>query len=130
MLLSKVGLDGHDRGAKVVAAILRDADMEMIYLGIHQSAEAIVKAALEEDVNVIGLSSPGGAHLAHSRDVIGALHEHGRGELPVVLGGTVPVEDIPVLEESGIRAVLRPGSSREEIVSVVGTLAREAWAAI
>lgn len=129
VLLSKVGLDGHDRGVKVVSAILRDANMEVIFLGIHQTADAIVKAAIEENVDVIGVSSLGGSHLAHSRELIDLLRENDCGDLPVILGGTVPVEDIPALEKIGVRAVLRPGSTREEIVSVVRKLGREARAA-
>ncbi|MDP6345923.1 MAG: cobalamin-dependent protein [Alphaproteobacteria bacterium] len=130
VLLSKVGLDGHDRGAKVVSAMLRDAGMEVIYLGIHKTAEAIVRAALQEDVDVIGLSSLGGSHLAHGQQIIDLLRQSDCEHLPVVLGGTVPVEDIPRLEEIGIRAVLRPGSSREEIVGIVEDLGRRARAAI
>lgn len=130
VLLSKVGLDGHDRGAKVVAAMLRDAGMDVIYLGIHKTAEVIVKAAIQEAADVIGLSSLGGAHLAHAREVIDLLGRHDLADLPVVLGGTVPVEDIPALEAAGVRAVLRPGTSREEIVEVVQRLGRESRAAL
>ncbi|HSQ01103.1 MAG TPA: cobalamin B12-binding domain-containing protein [Candidatus Dormibacteraeota bacterium] len=129
VLLTKIGLDGHDRGLKVVAALLRDAGMEVIYLGIHRTCEAIVSAAVQEDVDVIGLSSLGGTHLAHARAVIEQLRAHGAGHLPVVLGGTLPVEDIPKLEEAGVRAVFLPGSSREEIVATVTRLGRATRAA-
>lgn len=129
VLLTKIGLDGHDRGLKIVAGLLRDAGMEVIYLGIHRTCEAIVGAALQEDVDVIGLSSLGGTHLAHARAVIEQLGVHGAGHLPVVLGGTLPVEDIPRLEEAGVRAVFLPGSSRDEIVATVTRLGAGARAA-
>lgn len=129
VLLSKVGLDGHDRGVKVVAAMLRDAGMEVVYLGIHRTAETIVEAAVQDDVDVIGLSSLGGTHLAHTGQVVDLLRRRGLGHLPVVLGGTVPVEDISALEACGIRAVFLPGSSREEIVATIGRLGRSARSA-
>ncbi len=123
VLLSKIGLDGHDRGVKIVAAMLRDAGMEVIYLGIHRTAEAIVAAAIQDDVDVIGLSSLGGTHLVHAREVIERLRAHGVGHIPVVLGGTLPVEDLPALEAAGVRAVLLPGASRDEVVATVTRLA-------
>ena len=126
VLLSKIGLDGHDRGIKVVAAMLRDAGMEVIYFGIHRTCDAIVNAALQEDVDVIGLSSLGGTHATHAREVVDLLRSRGAGHLPVVLGGTVPVEDIPLLEDAGVRAVLLPGASRDEIVAAVGRLGTQA----
>lgn len=119
VLLAKVGLDGHDRGVKVVAAMLRDAGMHVVYLGIHRTSEAIARAAVQEGVDVIGLSSLGGTHLVHAREVIERLRAEGLEDVPVVLGGTVPVEDIPALEAVGVRAVLRPGSSRDEIVATI-----------
>ena len=119
ILLAKVGLDGHDRGVKVVAAMLRDAGMHVVYLGIHRTSEAIARAAVQEGVDVIGLSSLGGTHLVHAREVIERLRAEGLEDVPVVLGGTVPVEDIPALEAVGVRAVLRPGSSRDEIVATI-----------
>jgi methylmalonyl-CoA mutase C-terminal domain/subunit len=125
VLLSKVGLDGHDRGVKVVAAMLRDAGMEVVYVGIHRSAEAIVESAVQDDVDVIGLSSLGGTHLIHARQVVDLLGRRGLGHMPVVLGGTLPVEDVSALEAGGIRAVFLPGSSREEIVSTITRLGRE-----
>ena len=126
VLLSKVGLDGHDRGLKVVGAMLRDASMEVIYLGIHRTSEAIVTAAIEEGVDVIGLSSLGGTHLTHAREVVDRLRRAGLGELPVVVGGTLPVEDIPKLEAAGVRAVLLPGTSRSEIVTTITRLGESA----
>ena len=125
VLLAKTGLDGHDRGVKVVAAMLRDAGMHVVYLGIHRTSAAIARAAVQEGVNVIGLSSLGGTHLVHAREVMERLREERLDDVPVVLGGTVPVEDIPALEALGVRAVLRPGASRDEIVATI-TLAAEA----
>lgn len=122
VLLAKTGLDGHDRGMKVVAMILRDAGMDVVYLGIHCTSETIVRAAIEEDVDVIGLSSLGGTHLAHSRELLDELQAQGAGDLPVVVGGTIPVEDFPALEQLGIRAVLRAGTPREEIVAAIENL--------
>ncbi len=124
VLLAKTGLDGHDRGMKVVAMFLRDAGMDVVYLGIHCTTETIVRAAIDEDVDVIGLSRLGGTHLAHSRELIEQLRQQGLGNLPVVIGGTIPVEDLAALEKLGVRAVLRPGSSREEIVTVVEQLGK------
>ncbi len=126
VLLSKVGLDGHDRGIKLIAAMLRDATMEVIYLGIHRTCEAIVEAAIQEDVDVIGLSSLGGTHLTQARQVLSLLHRRGLGHLPVVLGGTVPFEDVAELEAAGVRAVFLPGSSRDEIVTAITRLATAA----
>jgi len=125
VLLAKVGLDGHDRGVKVVAAMLRDAGMHVVYLGIHRTSEAIARAAVQEGVDVIGLSSLGGTHLVHAHEVIERMREERLDDVPVVLGGTVPVEDIPALEALGVRAVLRPGASRDEIVATI-SLAAEA----
>lgn len=119
ILLAKLGLDGHDRGLKVVAVYLRDAGMDVVYLGIHCTADRIVRAALEEDVDLIGVSSLGGTHRAHGAALIKALREQGLGELPVVIGGTIPVEDIADLQHCGFKGVMRPGSSREEIVELV-----------
>ncbi len=126
VLLSKVGLDGHDRGVKVVNAILRDAGMEVVFLGSHQTADQIVTAALQEDVDVIGLSSLGGTHMAHCREVIDMLATNDCAHLPVVVGGTIPVEDFPALEAGGIKAILRPGSTRAEIVETIETLGQAA----
>ncbi len=130
VLLAKAGLDGHDRGVKVVTAILRDAGMEVIYLGLHQTTEAIVTAAIQEDVDVIGLSSLGGTHLVNSRELLNLLAENDCDHIPVVVGGTIPVEDIPALEALGIKSVLRPGSQREEIVSIIDDLAQASRAAM
>jgi methylmalonyl-CoA mutase C-terminal domain/subunit len=123
VLLAKPGLDGHDRGAKVVARMLRDAGMEVTYLGIHQSSEAIVEAALQEDADVIGLSSLGGGHVVYARRIIDLLRERGAGDVAVVVGGTFPVEDIPALEAMGVRAVFRAGSLMEDIVREIRRVA-------
>jgi methylmalonyl-CoA mutase cobalamin-binding domain/chain len=130
VLVSKIGLDGHDRGMKVVAAMLRDAGMEVIYFGIHRTSAAIVAAAIQEDVDVIGLSSLGGTHATHAHEVLDLLKARGAGHIPVVLGGTVPVEDIPTLEAAGIRAVFLPGAARDEIVAAVSRLGTEARAGL
>lgn len=128
VLLSKVGLDGHDRGLKIIAHMLRNAGMEVVYLGIHQSCEAIVEAALQEDVDVIGLSSLGGGHLVYPKIVLELLAERRAQHIPVVLGGTLPVEDIPALEEIGVRAVFPAGSLGTEIVSTIERIAADARA--
>lgn len=124
VLLAKTGLDGHDRGMKVVAMMLRDAGMDVVYLGIHCTTPTIVRAAIDEDVDVIGLSSLGGTHFAHSRELLEELRQQGLDELPVLIGGTIPVEDFAALDELGVRGVLRAGSSREEIVGAVEELGR------
>lgn len=98
---------------------LRDAGMDVIYLGIHKTTDQIVRAAIDEDVDAIGLSSLGGTHIPHSRELIDKLRAEGAGHISVVVGGTIPVEDLSDLQEIGVDAVLRPGSSREEIVATV-----------
>ncbi|HXW34238.1 MAG TPA: cobalamin B12-binding domain-containing protein [Acidimicrobiales bacterium] len=118
MLVAKVGLDGHDRGIKVVARTLRDAGMEVIYAGLRQSPEMVAAAALDEDVDVVGLSMHNGAHLTLAPAVVDALREKGL-ETPVVLGGIVPPSDLPELERAGVFAVLGPGASYEEVVGAV-----------
>jgi len=122
ILLAKTGLDGHDRGMKVVAVFLRDAGMDVVYMGVHCTTEAIVRAAIDEDVDVIGLSSLGGTHIPYSRELISQLTKDGRSEIAVVIGGTIPVEDIPALEAMGVRAIVRPGTPREEIVSTISSV--------
>ncbi len=115
ILLAKVGLDGHDRGVKVVAQSLRAAGMEVIYLGIHQRSESIVEAAIQEDVDVVGLSSLAGGHLVYAKEVLALMHERGAGQIPVVLGGTLPFEDVPRLEQIGIKAVFPAGTPIAEL---------------
>ena len=126
ILLAKAGLDGHDRGVKIVAQWLRNAGMEVVYLGIHQTTEAIVEAAIQEDVDVIGLSSLGGGHLVYAEKILALLRERGADRIPVVLGGTLPFEDIPRLEALGIRAVFPAGTPAAEFVEKLGELATSA----
>jgi methylmalonyl-CoA mutase C-terminal domain/subunit len=121
VLVAKPGLDGHDRGAKVVARALRDAGMEVIYTGIRQTPEMIAEAALQEDVDVIGLSILSGAHLELFPRVVRALEERGVDTDDVLLfaGGIIPDEDIPALKELGFREIFRPGASTQEIIEYV-----------
>ena len=123
ILLTKVGLDGHDRGVKVVAQWLRSAGMEVVYLGVHQTSEAIVETAIQEDVDVIGLSSLAGGHLVYAQQVLTLLRERGAGRIPVVLGGTLPFEDIPRLEALGIRAIFPAGTPAVEFQEKIRELA-------
>jgi methylmalonyl-CoA mutase C-terminal domain/subunit len=122
VLIAKPGLDGHDRGAKVVARALRDAGMEVIYTGIRQTPEMIVAAALQEDVDVIGLSSLSGAHLELFADVMKGLGEKGTEKVIVVAGGIIPEDDMPALEGMGIKAVFGPGTPTAEIIETIKKL--------
>jgi methylmalonyl-CoA mutase C-terminal domain/subunit len=122
VLIAKPGLDGHDRGAKVVARALRDAGMEVIYTGIRQTPEMIVQAALQEDVDVIGLSCLSGAHLELFTAVMDGLGEKGVENVIVVAGGIIPEDDIPALEKMGIRAVFGPGTKTADIIEAVKKL--------
>ncbi len=124
VLIAKPGLDGHDRGAKVVARALRDAGMEVIYTGLRQSPEEIVRAALEEDVDLIGLSILSGAHMALFPRVLALLKRHRAASVPVFAGGIIPDEDAKRLRRAGIRAIFGPGTSLGEIVSTAEKLAR------
>ena len=124
VLIAKPGLDGHDRGAKVVARAMRDAGMEVIYTGIRQTPEMIVQAALQEDVDVIGLSSLSGAHLELFADVMRGLGEKGMGNVIVVAGGIIPEDDIPALEKMGIKAVFGPGTTTGDIVEAINKLVK------
>ena len=116
VLIGKAGLDGHDRGAKVIARALRDHGFEVIYTGIRRSPEEIAAAAVQEDVAAIGLSSLSGAHLRLFPAVVEALRQAGAGDIPVLGGGVIPQEDIPVLQEAGIAAVFTPGTPVERII--------------
>lgn len=116
VLIAKPGLDGHDRGAKIVARALRDAGMEVIYAGLRQTPEEIVRAALEEDVDLIGLSILSGAHMALFPKVIKLLKAEKGSKIPVFAGGIIPDEDAQRLRRLGIRAIFGPGTSLEEIV--------------
>ena len=126
VLIAKPGLDGHDRGAKVVARALRDAGMEVIYTGLRQTPEMIVEAALQEDVDVVGLSILSGAHTTLFPRIINLLKENGLDDVLVVAGGIIPDEDVPAIKELGIRGIFGPGTSTKEVVKFieeeVGTL--------
>lgn len=117
VLVAKPGLDGHDRGAKVVARALRDAGMEVIYTGLRQTPEMIAEAALQEDVDVVGLSILSGAHMALAPRILELLKANGQGHVKVFIGGIIPDEDIPRLKELGITGVYGPGASTEQIVA-------------
>ncbi|MEJ2099350.1 MAG: cobalamin B12-binding domain-containing protein [Desulfobacterales bacterium] len=117
ILIGKPGLDGHDRGAKVIALALRDAGMEVIYTGLHQTVEQIVKAAMQEAVDIVGLSIMSGAHLPICRKILQMMKREGIQEIPVVVGGVIPKQDIPKLKKVGIAAVFPGGTAFDEIVS-------------
>ncbi|HEY5121665.1 MAG TPA: cobalamin B12-binding domain-containing protein [Acidimicrobiales bacterium] len=124
VLVAKVGLDGHDRGIKVVARILRDAGMEVVYTGLFQTPETVATAAIQEDVDVVGLSMLSGAHLTLAPLVVSALRERG-SDIPVVVGGIVPNNDVDDLRDAGVDAVFGPGTSGEEIVMMINSLVAE-----
>jgi len=119
VLVAKPGLDGHDRGARVIVRVLRDAGMEVIYTGLFQTPEMIVRAALDEDVDVVGLSILSGAHLALIPDIARGLQEAGLGDVLVVAGGTIPDADASSLRESGVSAVFGPGTPLDDIISFI-----------
>jgi len=119
VLVAKPGLDGHDRGAKVVAMALRDAGMEVIYTGIKQTPGQIVQAAIQEDVDVIGLSCLSGAHNTLFPKVVTLLHEQGADDVLVTGGGIIPDEDVPYLKEHGVARVFGPGTATSEIVDYI-----------
>ena len=116
LLIGKVGLDGHDRGAKIIARALRDAGHEVIYTGLHQTPEQVVEIAIQEDVDAVGLSTLSGAHLHLFGRVIDLLQERGAGDVTVFGGGIIPEEDLKQLQEMGVRRVFRPGTTTEEIL--------------
>jgi len=117
ILVAKPGLDGHDRGAKVVARALRDAGMEVIYTGLHQTPEQIAETAIQEDVDFVGLSCLSGAHMTLFPRVMELLREKGAGDIIVTGGGIIPEEDIPALKKAGIAAIFGPGTPLEEIIA-------------
>ncbi len=121
VLIAKPGLDGHDRGAKVVARALRDAGMEVIYTGLRQTPEMIAEAALQEDVDVVGLSILSGAHMALVPRILDLLRANGLDDVLVFVGGIIPDDDMPALREMGVSGVYGPGASTEAIVEDIRT---------
>jgi len=121
VLVAKPGLDGHDRGAKVVARALRDAGMEVIYTGIRQTPEMIVEAALQEDVDVVGLSILSGAHMELFPLIVDGLRKKGLGDRLVVAGGIIPEEDITSLKKLGVKGIFGPGTSTKDIINYINT---------
>jgi methylmalonyl-CoA mutase, C-terminal domain len=121
VLVAKPGLDGHDRGAKVVAAALRDAGMEVIYTGLHQTPEMIANAAVQEDVDVVGLSILSGAHMTLFPRVKALLAGAGRGDVLLIGGGIIPQEDVAALEAQGVARLFGPGTSSADIVAYITT---------
>jgi methylmalonyl-CoA mutase C-terminal domain/subunit len=119
VLVAKPGLDGHDRGAKVIARALRDAGMEVIYTGLRQTPEMIVSAALQEDVNVVGLSILSGAHNAIVPRVMDLLKQNKMDDVLVVVGGIIPDQDVNALKEIGVGAIFQPGTSMDDIVTFI-----------
>jgi methylmalonyl-CoA mutase, C-terminal domain len=119
VLIAKPGLDGHDRGAKIIARALRDAGMEVIYTGLRQTPEMIASAAVQEDVDVIGLSILSGAHNTLAPQLMNLLREKGMTDVTVLLGGTIPMADIPGLKQAGIAEIFLPGTSTHDIVKFV-----------
>ena len=119
ILVSKPGLDGHDRGAKVIARAMRDAGMEVIYTGIRQSPQMIVQAAVQEDVDVLGLSILSGAHMEILPEVMGLLRDQGMDDVLVVVGGIIPAVDRQTLKDMGITEVFGPGTSTGDIVEFI-----------
>jgi methylmalonyl-CoA mutase C-terminal domain/subunit len=117
VLIAKPGLDGHDRGAKVTARALRDAGMEVIYTGLRQTPEMVVEAALQEDVDAVGLSILSGAHMPLMARILELLAQNGMTDVPVFLGGIIPDEDAAELERMGVRAVFGPGASLDDIIA-------------
>lgn len=119
VLIAKPGLDGHDRGAKVIARALRDAGFEVIYTGLHQTPEMIVSAAIEEDVHVVGLSVLSGAHNALVPEIIEGVHKAGLTDVLLLVGGIIPEEDIDGLKKAGVNMVFTPGAGLQEVVDYI-----------
>lgn len=129
VLIAKPGMDGHDRGAKVVARALRDAGMEVIYTGLRQTAEMIVNAAVQEDVDAIGLSVLSGAHMHYFRDVMALLREKDAADIIVFGGGIIPDQDLPKLKELGVGRVFTPGANTEDAATYLQGAVAERWRA-
>jgi len=119
ILIAKPGLDGHDRGAKVIARALRDAGMEVIYLGLRQTPEMIAEAALQEDADAIGLSILSGAHMTLLPRVVELLHQNSLDDVMVFAGGIIPDEDVPALKEIGVRGIFGPGTNTDDVVTFI-----------
>jgi methylmalonyl-CoA mutase C-terminal domain/subunit len=116
VVIAKPGLDGHDRGAKIIARALRDAGMEVIYTGLHQTPEQIVETAIQEDADAVGISILSGAHMTLVPRILAGLHQREADDVLVVVGGTIPAEDADALREAGVAAVFTPGAPTSEIV--------------
>jgi methylmalonyl-CoA mutase C-terminal domain/subunit len=129
VLVAKPGLDGHDRGAKVIARALRDAGMEVIYTGIRQTPQMVVQAAAQEDVSVLGLSILSGAHMELMPEIMKLLRDQGMDDVLVVLGGIVPEEDRAPLQQIGVSAVFGPGTSTTDIIDYITANASNSWIA-
>jgi methylmalonyl-CoA mutase cobalamin-binding domain/chain len=119
VVVAKPGLDGHDRGAKIIARALRDAGMEVIYTGLHQTPEQIVETVLQEDADAVGLSILSGAHMTLVPRVIELLRKQDAGDVVVTVGGTIPAQDIPELEQLGVAAVFTPGAPTSDIIDFI-----------
>ncbi len=117
IIVAKPGLDGHDRGAKIVARTLRDAGFEVVYTGLHQTPEQIVETAIQEDADAVGLSLHSGAHMTLFPKVVRLLREAGAGDIVVFGGGVIPADDIPALQAEGVEQIFTPGATSTEIVS-------------
>ena len=125
VVVAKPGLDGHDRGAKIIARALRDAGMEVIYTGLHQTPEQIAATVIQEDADAVGLSILSGAHMTLVPRVVSLLREQGVEDVVVTVGGTIPSEDVPELKKLGIAEVFTPGASTDEIVDFVRSAVAE-----
>jgi methylmalonyl-CoA mutase, C-terminal domain len=119
VVVAKPGLDGHDRGAKIIARALRDAGMEVIYTGLHQTPEQIVETVLQEDADAVGLSILSGAHMTLVPRIVELLREQDAGDVIVTVGGTIPAQDIPELKQLGVAEVFTPGASTTEIIEFI-----------
>jgi methylmalonyl-CoA mutase cobalamin-binding domain/chain len=119
VVVAKPGLDGHDRGAKIIARALRDAGMEVIYTGLHQTPEQIVETVLQEDADAVGLSILSGAHMTLVPRIVALLREQDAGDVLVTVGGTIPADDIPPLKELGVAEVFTPGAPTQDIVEFI-----------
>ena len=119
VVVAKPGLDGHDRGAKIIARALRDAGMEVIYTGLHQTPEQIVETVLQEDADAVGLSILSGAHMTLVPRIVDLLRQQEAGDVVVTVGGTIPNDDIPELKRLGVAAVFTPGASTQEIIEFI-----------